>query len=68
MYKNYCALKEWKWSILSMNTSSGGGYLPLLSLTPSIKEAIVKITGEGSYGTLRTESGVHVLLLLFHDS
>ncbi|OAO15699.1 peptide chain release factor 1 [Blastocystis sp. ATCC 50177/Nand II] len=49
MYKNYCALKDWKWSILSLNTSSGGG----------IKEAIVKITGEGSYGTLRTESGVH---------
>lgn len=63
MYKNYCALKDWKWSILSLNTSSGGGCLPPLSLTRSIKEAIVKITGEGSYGTLRTESGVHVIVV-----
>lgn len=26
----------------------------------SIKKGIVKIIGEGSYGILRTESGVHV--------
>ena len=65
MYKNYCALKDWKWSILSLTTSSG--CLPPLSLTCSIKEAIVKITGEGSYGTLRTESGVHVIVVLSVD-
>lgn len=34
MYKNYCALKDWKWSILSLNTSSSGGYL-FSSLLPA---------------------------------
>lgn len=60
MYKNYCGIKDWKWSVLSLNPASGGGLLLSSSLTHSIKEAIVKITGEGSYGVLRTESGVHV--------
>lgn len=32
----------------------------LISYVCRIKEAIVKITGEGSFGMLRTESGVHV--------
>ena len=49
MYKSYCGLKDWKWSLLSCNMANGGG----------VKEAIVRITGEGSYGILRTESGVH---------
>ena len=49
MYKNYCSLKGWKWTLLSSNIPTGGG----------VKEAIVKITGEGSFGVLRTESGVH---------
>ena len=60
MYKNYCGLKDWRWSVLSLNPASGGGLLLSSFLTRSIKEAIVKITGEGSYGVLRTESGVHV--------
>ena len=49
MYKSYCGLKDWKWSLLSCNMANGGG----------VKEAIVRITGEGSYGILCTESGVH---------
>lgn len=34
----------------------------LRSLPSRVKEAIVRITGEGSYGVLRTESGVHVVV------
>lgn len=34
--------------------------LSFSSLPRRVKEAIVRITGEGSYGILRTESGVHV--------
>lgn len=26
MYKNYCSLKGWKWSVLSCNTPTGGGF------------------------------------------
>ena len=37
-----------------------------LNIINSIKEAIVKITGEGSFGILRTESGVHVHLISSH--
>ena len=39
------------------------GLVVLIRLMDSIKEAIVKVTGEGSYGVLRTESGVHVMTL-----
>ena len=27
MYKNYCALKDWRWSVLSCNMANGGGYV-----------------------------------------
>lgn len=37
-----------------------GGFACLLLYQTRIKEAIIKITGEGSFGVLRTESGVHV--------
>ena len=26
MYKSYCGLKDWKWSLLSCNMANGGGY------------------------------------------
>ena len=39
------------------------GFIVVLPLMYSIKKAIVKVTGEGSYGILRTESGVHVRML-----
>ena len=26
MYKNYCSLKDWKWSVLSCNAPTGGGF------------------------------------------
>ena len=26
MYKNYCSLKDWKWSVLSCNSPTGGGF------------------------------------------
>ena len=60
MYKNYCSLKGWKWTLLSSNIPTGGGLELLWILIIRVKEAIVKITGEGSFGVLRTESGVHV--------
>ena len=60
MNKNYCSLKGWKWTLLSSNIPTGGGLELLWILIIRVKEAIVKITGEGSFGVLRTESGVHV--------
>ena len=43
------------------------GFIVVFPFMHSIKEAIVKVTGEGSYGILRTESGVHVRMFpCFH--
>lgn len=62
MYKNYCSRKDWRWSELSVShTASGGYFVSFHYLIYSIKKGIVKIIGEGSYGILRTESGVHVI-------
>ena len=40
----------------------------LFLLSCRVKEAIVRITGEGSYGVLRTESGVHVRFGIVRDA
>lgn len=49
MYLRYCHKKGWKTSLVSENQGTVGGY----------KEAVVEITGEDVYGTLKFESGVH---------
>lgn len=49
MYTKYCELKGWKTEVTSLTEGSSGGY----------KEIIFTVTGEGVYGILKYESGVH---------
>lgn len=49
MYNKYCEDKGWKVEISNLNEGSSGGY----------KEIIFTVTGEGVYGILKYESGVH---------
>ncbi len=49
MYMRYAEREGWKTKVLSTSLSDLGG----------IKEAIVEINGEGVYGKLKWESGVH---------
>ena len=49
MYQRYAETKRWKMEILSSSTSGMGG----------LKEIIFSLDGEGAYGTMKYESGVH---------
>jgi len=49
MYMRYAERMNWKTEIMTMNESETGG----------IKEAVVSVTGNGAYGDLKFESGVH---------
>ena len=49
MYSKYCEMKGWKVTISSFSEGASGGY----------KEIIFNVTGEGVYGILKYESGVH---------
>jgi len=49
MYLKYCESKGWKTELTSFTEGSSGGF----------KEVIFTVTGEGVYGTLKYESGVH---------
>ena len=49
MYSKYCETKGWKVTISSFSEGAAGGY----------KEVIFNVTGEGVYGILKYESGVH---------
>lgn len=49
MYLRFCDIKGWKAELLNENESSSGGY----------KEISIQISGEGVYGLLKYESGVH---------
>lgn len=49
MYTRYCAARNWKAEIMNKSESERGGY----------KEIIAEVTGEGVYGRLKYESGVH---------
>ncbi len=49
MYMKYCESKGWNVSITSMSEGAAGGY----------KEIVMAVSGEGVYGTLKYESGVH---------
>jgi len=49
MYTKYCEVKGWKVTVSSFSEGAAGGY----------KEIIFNVTGEGVYGILKYESGVH---------
>ncbi len=49
MYTRYCEKRGWKVEILDENEGTAGGY----------KEVILNIIGDGAYGLLKFESGVH---------
>ena len=49
MYQHYCDKKGWKIEILSMTEGTMGGY----------KEIDFSVTGDGVYGIMKYESGVH---------
>ncbi|KAG4300626.1 hypothetical protein PCK1_003055 [Pneumocystis canis] len=50
MYQKYAITKNWKYEILSMNKNEGN---------EGISEAIVQIDGQGVFGKLKNETGVH---------
>lgn len=49
MYTKYIESKGWKYEINSVSEGAAGGY----------KEVVLKVNGDGVYGTLKYESGVH---------
>ena len=49
MYLRYAERQGWKMEVMSLNENEGGG----------IKEAVISLIGEGAYGLLKFESGVH---------
>ena len=49
MYQKYCEVKRWKTELVDMNEGTSGGF----------KEVIFNVSGEGVYGLLKYESGVH---------
>ncbi len=49
MYKRFCESKGWKLSVTDANEGAVGGF----------KEIDFAVSGEGVYGTLKYESGVH---------
>ena len=49
MYSKFVEMKGWKMAVSSFNEGTAGGY----------KEIIFSVTGDGVYGILKYESGVH---------
>ncbi|MCF7825061.1 MAG: peptide chain release factor 1 [Candidatus Marinimicrobia bacterium] len=49
MYMRYAENNNWKYEFITHSEIGGGG----------TKEAIIQVTGENAYGTLKFESGVH---------
>lgn len=49
MYSKYCESKGWKIQVTNLNEGTIGGY----------KEIVFSVSGEGVYGILKYESGVH---------
>lgn len=49
MYSKYCERRGWKMEVTNQSEGAAGGF----------KELICKISGEGVYGVLKYESGVH---------
>ncbi len=49
MYQHYCDKKGWKIEVVSMTEGTVGGY----------KEIVFSVNGDGVYGIMKYESGVH---------
>lgn len=49
MYSKFCESKKWKTELVDMNEGTSGGF----------KEVVFNVSGEGVYGILKYESGVH---------
>ena len=49
MYTKFCESRKWRMEITNVSEGTSGGY----------KEIVAKVTGEGVYGILKYESGVH---------
>lgn len=49
MYTRYCETRGWKTEVTSLSEGTAGGY----------KEIVMAISGDGVYGVLKYESGVH---------
>ena len=49
MYQKYCETKGWKVDVVEMNEGTSGGF----------KGIVFDVIGDGAYGTLKFESGVH---------
>ncbi len=49
MYSKFCEKKGWRMEVTNVNEGTAGGY----------KEIVTNVTGEGVYGILKYESGVH---------
>ncbi len=49
MYSKYCEKKGWRMEVTTVNEGTSGGY----------KEIVATVSGEGVYGILKYESGVH---------
>ena len=49
MYSKFCETKKWKLEVSSFSEGTAGGY----------KEIIMRVAGDGAYGTMKYESGVH---------
>jgi peptide chain release factor 1 len=49
MYSKFCERKGWRLEVTNISEGTSGGF----------KEIVAKVTGEGVYGVLKYESGVH---------
>lgn len=49
MYSKFCERKGWRLEVTNISEGTAGGY----------KEIVASVTGEGVYGVLKYESGVH---------
>lgn len=49
MYQKYCEARGWKVDIVELNEGTSGGF----------KGIVFDVVGDGAYGTLKFESGVH---------
>lgn len=49
MYTKFCEKKGWRMEVTNVNEGTSGGF----------KEIVASVTGEGVYGILKYESGVH---------
>ena len=49
MYQKYCEKKGWKVDVVNISEGTSGGF----------KEIVFNVTGDGAYGILKFESGVH---------